>query len=82
MSSHSRFLVLPRELRDIIYRYYILDADGYHFDFDSGKLRTSNDRTVDLALTYTCTTVAAEMNNIALESNLIIFSTSTQRPSG
>jgi len=75
MPSQIGFLSLHRELRDIIYQHYVFEADGYHFDYETGKLQASNNRPIDLALMYTCTTVAAEMRNLALGSNLISFST-------
>ena len=66
-------LSLPRELRNNIYHYYLFEADGYHFDFASGKLRASCNRPIDLALMYTCSTIAAEMRHLALGCNVINF---------
>ncbi|MCJ1330406.1 hypothetical protein MMC10_007089 [Thelotrema lepadinum] len=74
MTSHLGFLRLPREIRDIVYHYYVLEDDGYHFDYDSGKLRASG-RPVDLALMYTNRLVNAEMQGLALGNNTITFST-------
>ena len=72
--GETGFLNLPRELRDIIYKYYVLENGGYHFNYESGKLRAA-DRPVDLSLMYTCTTIASEMHGLALGSNIITFST-------
>ncbi len=69
------FLQLPREVRDPIYHYYVYEPDGYHFDYQSGKLRASGNRPVDLALMYTCKAIAAEMQHLALRSNVLHFST-------
>ncbi|KAI4118026.1 MAG: hypothetical protein LQ345_001826 [Seirophora villosa] len=74
--SPSGFLSLPHELRDMIYQYYVFEPDGYHFDLASGKLRASGNRPINLALMYTCTLVAAEMHHLALQSNVLNFSTS------
>ncbi|MCJ1323697.1 hypothetical protein MMC10_000358 [Thelotrema lepadinum] len=76
MPSQSRFLGLPRELRDIIYEYYVLDeGGGYHFDHSSCKFRASNGQPINLALMYTCKSVAADMHGLALRTNSLIFST-------
>lgn len=74
--SPSGFLSLPRELRDIIYHYYVFEAEGYRFDLDCCKLRASGNRPIDLALMYTCSTVAREMHHLALGSNVLHFFTS------
>ena len=74
-SPASLFLRLPRELRDIIYRYYLEEEDGYAFDYPSGKLRTLNNQSIDLALMYTCRSVAAEMSGKALRINQVTFRT-------
>ena len=74
MPDGCSFLSLPRELRDIIYRIYLHEPDGYHFNYDLGKLQASQ-QPIDLNLMYTCTTVAAEMHGLALEVNTITFST-------
>ncbi|KAL8927295.1 MAG: hypothetical protein Q9208_002472 [Pyrenodesmia sp. 3 TL-2023] len=43
---------------------------------ESGKLRAPGDRPIDLALMYTCSTVAGEMHHLALGSNVLHFFTS------
>lgn len=75
MASSARLLSLPRELRDRIYHYYLEDPDGYHFDFDSCKLRRSDGQHIDLSLMYTCTFIAGEMRGLALKINPAVFST-------
>ena len=75
MSSRPGFLTLPRELRDTIYGLYIFEPDGYHYDYKSNKLRTSSNRPIRLDFMYTCSTIATEMHNLALGSNVINFST-------
>ncbi|CAO1604243.1 hypothetical protein XANCAGTX0491_007806 [Xanthoria calcicola] len=78
MSSRPRpgFLSLPRELRDTIYRHYLFEPEGYHFNLASGKLCASDNRPVNLALLRTCTAVAAEMHHLPLRTNVLHFSTS------
>ena len=69
------FLNLPREVRDAIYHHYVFEADGYHLDYASGKLRRPGDRPIDLALMYTCRAVALDIRHLALSSNVLHFST-------
>ena len=69
------FFKLPRELRDKIYHLYVFEPDGYYFDYESGKLRTSDNRPIDLNFIYTCKSIAVEMHHLALGSNVINFST-------
>lgn len=74
MAPDCAFFKLPRELRDIIYVFYV-NEDGYLFNFGSCKLRTTRNAPIDLALTYSCRQVAEEMKGLALETNVITFST-------
>ncbi|KAI1155177.1 hypothetical protein F4825DRAFT_447724 [Nemania diffusa] len=76
-SSPSPLLRLPRELRDIIYGFYLAVYGGYVYDFRAGKLRGADapDRPIDLALTFTCRQIAAEMRGVALGANTIHFRT-------
>ncbi|KAL6720944.1 hypothetical protein ACLMJK_000044 [Lecanora helva] len=62
-------------LRDMIYHYYVFEADGYHFDYNSCKLRAPENRPINLALMYTCTTVATELQHLALKSIVVHFPT-------
>ena len=80
MGTPASFLSLPRELRNTIYHHYVFEPDGYHFDYDSGKLRASGNRLIDLALMYTCSLVATEMHHLALRSNAIHFYTLDTEP--
>ena len=73
--SPLSFFNLPRELRDLIYWYYLKEDDGYLFHYASGKIRGSNNQPVDLALMYTCKSIAAEMRNKPLEINEVTFRT-------
>ena len=75
MPSPSLFLSLPCELRYIIYQYYVLEDDGYHVHYESGKIRASNNRLINLSLMYTCRSVATEMRGVALGTNTLTFST-------
>ncbi|KAL8852642.1 MAG: hypothetical protein Q9221_002522 [Calogaya cf. arnoldii] len=71
------FLSLPRELRDIIYRLYVFEPEGYPYDYESRKLRAHGNRHIDLALMRTCSVVAAEMHHLPLGINVLHFYTST-----
>jgi hypothetical protein len=71
---------IPRELRDEIYQYYVLEEDGYHHDSVTGKLRIANGDPIDLSLQYSCKRVAAEMDGLALEANTITFRTMLDTP--
>ena len=71
--TRTGFLDLPRELRDMIYHHYIFEPDGYHYDYESGKLRTSKKCRIYLALERTCKVVAQEMHHLALGSNVLHF---------
>lgn len=74
------FLSLPRELRDTIYFYYVIELNGYHYHYESSKFRTCDGRHIDLALMYTCTSVAKEMHQLALNNNVLHFSTVDTEP--
>ncbi|KAH6876278.1 hypothetical protein BKA58DRAFT_310657 [Alternaria rosae] len=65
----SRLFRLPRELRDLIYHYYLFNEDGLVYNFETNKLP------VDLSLTYTCRVVALELRGLALQLNKIVFQT-------
>ncbi|KAF2790643.1 hypothetical protein K505DRAFT_364538 [Melanomma pulvis-pyrius CBS 109.77] len=71
----SLLFSLPRELRDMIYSYYLWEESGYHHDFKSDTLRTSDGRRIDLALIYTCKVIATEMEGLAMKINTITFTT-------
>ncbi|KAK0655002.1 hypothetical protein B0T16DRAFT_396019 [Cercophora newfieldiana] len=73
--TQSRFLGLPRELRDQIYEDYLFTNDGYAYDYEAGKLRMADGRPIDLGLTYACRRTACEMQGVALRVNTVVFST-------
>jgi len=74
-SMQSFFFRLSRELRDTIYYFYVYESDDYYFDFESCKFRALGNRSIDLALSLTFKSVAAEMHHLALESNVLNFTT-------
>jgi hypothetical protein len=76
-SSSFSLLELPPELRNAIYKHYVIVEGGYIYDFETGKLRAANDpeHPIDLALVYTCMQVANEMRGVALGANTITFRT-------
>ncbi|KAK7995774.1 hypothetical protein PG991_015241 [Apiospora marii] len=81
-SSSSYFLRLPPELRNAIYREYVLVDGGYVFNARTEKLRKATAQghgdangAIDLSLMYTCRQVASEMKGVALGANLVTFKT-------
>ena len=78
MALKIGFFSTPREVRHIIYRYYLAEEDGYHFDFESRTLRARN-QPIDLALLYASRQTATEMQGLAFEFNTITFSTACPR---
>ncbi|KAL8885505.1 MAG: hypothetical protein Q9215_006645 [Flavoplaca cf. flavocitrina] len=58
------FFSLPRELRDTIYHFYLLEPEGYFYDLESGKLRAHGKRRIDLALVRTCSAIATEIGGL------------------
>lgn len=82
MAPEPTFLGIPRELRDIIYKFYVTLPDGYVYDFKSGRLKAAGATNITvlttsnaLALQSTCKQVADEMRGLALSLNTITFST-------
>ena len=69
------FLKLPRELRDMVYQHYVLEPDGYHYDYDASTFRKFNGQPLDLSLTYTCKAIRVEMRYITLNTNRLVFTT-------
>ncbi|KAH6669757.1 hypothetical protein F5X68DRAFT_265205 [Plectosphaerella plurivora] len=76
-SPRSPFLEAPREIRDLIYEFYVATDDGLGFvyNFETGKVRPRSGLPIDLSLMYTCRTVATEMQGVALGQNTITFTT-------
>ncbi|KAM0415821.1 hypothetical protein ACHAPT_013231 [Fusarium lateritium] len=62
-------------VRERIFQYYFKVDNGYVFSAKSDKLTTTDGDTVDLALMYTCRSVASETRNMPLTVNTITFST-------
>ncbi|KAE8846616.1 hypothetical protein HRS9139_01183 [Pyrenophora teres f. teres] len=78
MLEQTGFLfALPRELRDLIYEFYLAVEGGYVFNPNTVRLVTANNNNalIDLALAYTCKLAAAEMHNLGLKVNAINFFT-------
>ena len=75
--NNLHLLLLPREMRDHIYHWYLLEdgADGYHFNFQTGKFRTASKKPIDLRLMYTCGRIADEMRGLALRTHTLTFKT-------
>ncbi|KAK9792925.1 hypothetical protein SCARD494_06793 [Seiridium cardinale] len=69
------FLDIPRELRDFIYGDYLTIDGGYHFNFKTGKLEPAKPGQQPLNLALTCSLIAAEIRGLALNHNVISFST-------
>ncbi|KAI1069037.1 hypothetical protein LB507_006057 [Fusarium sp. FIESC RH6] len=79
MAVEANFLSLPAELRNQIYHLYFR-VGGYTYDADSDCLKTTADnRPIDLALLYTCRTVANEAIHFPLFLNSIKFTTLYRR---
>ena len=78
--NESLLFRLPRELRDEIYHYYVLEEDGYHHDATSDKLRQASGRPINLSLQYTCKKTATEMEGLALQVNRVTFRTKLDVP--
>ncbi|KAF2825736.1 hypothetical protein CC86DRAFT_370647 [Ophiobolus disseminans] len=54
MTAPSATLRLPRELRDLIFKFYFSAQDGYTFNDRAGRLRTSSKSLAELDLRLTC----------------------------
>ncbi|KAI4623519.1 hypothetical protein J4E80_003329 [Alternaria sp. BMP 0032] len=78
--NESLLFRLPRELRDEVYHYYVLEEDGYHHDATSDKLRQASGRPINLSLQYTCKKTATEMKGLALQVNRVTFRTKLEVP--
>ncbi|PSN73516.1 hypothetical protein BS50DRAFT_654031 [Corynespora cassiicola Philippines] len=76
MDSQPFFLRLPREIRDMIYKFYVSEEDRYLFNLQSSKFAIRSTLSyIDLSLMYTCAQVANKMKGIALSQNVVVFST-------
>jgi len=77
MSSQpqSPFFRLPRELRDIIYEYYVHDAEGVFYDYATDRLRYASQyihQDKD-ALTRSCKLAYGKMQFVSVRANTITF---------
>ncbi|KAF2448786.1 hypothetical protein P171DRAFT_428802 [Karstenula rhodostoma CBS 690.94] len=73
-TSHG-LLRLPRELRDMIYRYYFVRKGGYIYGFETKRLRSANNEPIDLVLACTCRQINQETEGVGLRVNPISFAT-------
>ncbi|EUC39751.1 hypothetical protein COCMIDRAFT_110688, partial [Bipolaris oryzae ATCC 44560] len=70
----SPFFQLPRELRDLIYDYYVRCDGGYVYDVEARKFRQADGGPVFNALALTCRQAAFELEGLAFQVNTITFS--------
>ncbi|KAH8672226.1 hypothetical protein BGZ61DRAFT_555897 [Ilyonectria robusta] len=78
-SSRTNFTTLPFELQMHIFHDYFKVDGGYAFNGDSEKLTTANGKPIDLALMYTCRSIATQTKGMPLSLNTIHFSTVYRR---
>ena len=64
---------LPRELRDLIYEFYVTQREPLRYFPDDAKLRTCNGDAIDLNLTYVCKQAAVELSGMLFRHNTIDF---------
>ncbi|KAF2115626.1 hypothetical protein BDV96DRAFT_574212 [Lophiotrema nucula] len=69
----AHILGIPRELRDMIYLFYVQEPGGYVYSPESGKLRAVNRKLIDTALALSCRQVSEELRGLALQKNNITF---------
>ena len=74
-STLTTLLLLPRELRDLIYHFYLCVDGGYVHDFAANKLRQASDQPIELSLRLTCRQIASETHGLALQLNTLRFTT-------
>ncbi|WQF85229.1 hypothetical protein CDEST_10243 [Colletotrichum destructivum] len=68
------FLKFPNEIRNHIYKDYLLLDEGYELNPHTNKVRISKGRPIRFDLMYTCKRVAMEMRGLPLSLNTITFS--------
>jgi hypothetical protein len=68
-----RLLNIPRELRDEIYGYYLMEDEGYHHHPETNTLRCFDCKPIDLALMHCCKQIAQEMKGMPLQLKTINF---------
>lgn len=70
----GHFLNLPGELRNAIYRHYLLCEGGYVYNHDTANLTTTcPEEHLDIALQFTCKQVYKEMYGLPLRINTVHF---------
>jgi hypothetical protein len=74
-SAMPAFLQLPRELRDLIYDYYFQCEDGYIYNFETNRLTQADGQPIPISLTLICRQIQAEVQELALGMNTILFTT-------
>ncbi|RGP75364.1 hypothetical protein FLONG3_5754 [Fusarium longipes] len=79
MAKKADLVSLPAEVREQILFYYFRVDGGYAYDADSDKLKTADNRPIDLSLLYTCRLIAAEARHLPLSLNAIKFTTLYRR---
>ena len=76
MAVKANLLSIPAEVREQILHHYFRVDGGYIYDGDSDCLKTAvGNHPIDLALLYTCRTVANEARHLPLSLNAIKFIT-------
>ncbi|KAF2112928.1 hypothetical protein BDV96DRAFT_579392 [Lophiotrema nucula] len=71
----GRFVELPREIRDEIYKYYAIYDRGLQYDFNSRKLQNVDGKPIFAALSRTCRQILCETSGLTLRCNTIRFRT-------
>jgi len=66
-------LRLPRELRDLIYEYYVQADGGYILNPETNKLVHADGTPICLSLALVCRQTQAEIDGLALQLNAITF---------
>lgn len=80
MAVKANLLSIPAEVREEILHHYFRVDGGYIYDGDSDCLKTAvGNHPIDLALLYTCRTVANEARHLPLSLNAIKFTTLYRR---
>jgi hypothetical protein len=59
--SGSDLLLLPRELRDIIYEFYLPETDGFVHDGRLGKVTTRSINPMGISLAFICYAIFDEL---------------------
>ncbi|KAF1843075.1 uncharacterized protein K460DRAFT_368005 [Cucurbitaria berberidis CBS 394.84] len=73
--QQSPLFRLPRELRDLVYQYYVAEREGYFYDARTRTISSQSGFTIRLSLPATCKIAAKELRGIAFQNNTINFKT-------